>query len=420
MVTDLSHEKSYLKSFRFHKGNLISIFQAINLDKLKFSGYFQIEFDDIEEIDISNLWYLYFAKGKLVFSSNDVISLTNILEALQNYIPSLRNNNLQAKEKIDEIFFSNKNKDDVSVLRMFSELTLKTEFIEYQQVTGAIQNHLFYDFDRYLYNYSGTVKIVVDKKIDFLRPIVGFNLEQILLMVKQRNSQWEKLQDIIPEMSSPVKCNEQNPKWQKLSDIQKEKIRQLVSSGNTIEEIRYDLGEDSLRIAQTFAKLIEKQLVVIESDIDELDISLINQIPIVEPEIKKSETISAPEIAIIDDSPLLLKRFTSIVTDWGYQVRCCNNALIAVDFLLESLPAIIFLDVNMPHLSGFQLMKQIRLQPELSTIPLVVLTAEKTLMNRQRAKWSKSIFLTKPLNTEEVSEFKSDLKSLLQEMLPYE
>lgn len=420
MVTDLSHEKSYLKSFRFHKGNLISIFQSINLDKLKFSGYFQIEFDDVEEIDTPNLWYLYFAKGKLVFSSNDAISLTNILEALQNYIPSLRSNNLQAKEKIDEIFFSNKKRDDISVLRMFGELTLKTEFIEYQEVTGAVQNHLFHEFDRYLSNYSGTVKIFVDKKIDFLRPIVGFNLEQIILMVKQRKNQWDKLQNIIPEMTSPVKCNEQSFKWQKLPNIQKEKIRQLVNSGNTIEEIRYDLGEDSLRIAQTFAKLIEKQLVIIESDIDELDISLINQIPVVEPESAEPEIISAPEIAIIDDSPILLKRFTSIVTDWGYQVRCCHDALMAVDFLLESLPEIIFLDVNMPHLSGFQLMKQIRLQPELSTIPLVVLTAEKTLMNRQRAKWSKSIFLTKPLNIEEVNEFKSDLKSLLQEMLPLE
>lgn len=416
MATDLSQEKSYLKSLRFHKGNLISVFQAINLDKLKFSGYFQIEFDDIEDINISNLWYLFFAKGKLVFSSNEVINLTNILEALQNYTPNLRNNNLQAKKKIDEIFFSDENREDTSVLRMFSELTLKTELIEYQEITGAIQNHIFHDFDRYLNNYSGTVKIVVDKKIDFLRPIVGFDLEQILLIVKQRTKQWEKLQDVLPKMSTPVKCNEQNPRWQKLPQIQKEKIRQLVNLGNTIEEIRYDLGEDSLRIAQTFAKLMEKQLVTIESEIDELDISLIDRIPIVEPEIE----VATPEIAIIDDSPILLKRFNTIVTDWGYQVRCCNDALLAVNFLLESPPKIIFLDVNMPHLSGFQLMKQIRLQPELATIPLVVLTAEKTLMNRQRAKWSKSIFLTKPLNIEEVSEFKSDLKSLLQEMLPLE
>lgn len=416
MVTDLSHEKSPLKSIEFQIGNLISVFQAINLDKLKFSGYFKIEFDEVVEIDTSNLWYLFFSKGKVVFSANDAINLANILEVLQNYIPNLRNSNLKAQEKINEIFFSDKKKDDSSVLRMFSELTLKTGLVEYQEITGAIQNHLFQDFDRYLYNYSGTVKIVVDKKIDFLRPIVGFNLEQILLMVKQRRNQWEKLQEVIPEFSSSIKCNEQSQQWQKLPNIQKEKIRQLVCSGDTLEEIRYDLGEDSLRIAQTFAKLIEKKLVIFESDIDELDISLIDQFPIVEPKTK----VSSPEIVIIDDSPVLLKKFTAIVTGWGYKVRCCNDALLAVNFLLESPPEIIFLDVNMPHLSGFQLMKQIRLQPELSVIPLVVLTAEKTLMNRQRAKWSKSIFLTKPVSTEEISEFKSDLKSLLQEMLPLE
>jgi CheY-like chemotaxis protein len=416
MIADLSGEEAHLNVIKFQNGDLISVLQVINLDALKFSGYFRVTCSDSQEINQSKLgvWHLFFSKGKLVFSSTNEIRLVNILEVLQNYIPSFRDSNLKYRNKLNEILLSVKDKDDISVLRLLTELTLKTGLIEYQEITQAIQKHLLFEFDLYLFNFSGNVKIVFDKTVDHRRPIVGFDLEQIIFLAKQRRIQLQKLREVIPSLSCSVKCNEQNAHWKALPNGQQQKIKQLVNSGNNLEEIRYKLGEDSLKIIKTFAKLIDKKLVVIDSGIDDLDLSLINQFPVV-PEVSE---ISVPKVAIIDDSPVLLKNFEKIVTDWGYSVRCCNDALVAVNFLLESPPEIIFLDVNMPNLSGFQLMKVIRLQPELSIIPLVVLTAEKTLMNRQRAKWSKSVFLTKPTSSMEIDSFKSDLKSLLQTMLP--
>lgn len=417
MVADLSNEETPLNVISFRNGDLISVLQVINLDALKFSGYFRVTFFDPQEVDKSNsgVWHLFLSKGKIVFSSTNEIRLANILEVLQNYLPSFRDSNLKARNKLNEILSLAKEKDDVSVLRLLTELTLKTGIVEYQEITQAIQKHILDELDRYLFNFSGSVKIVFDKTIDNRRPIVGFDLEQLLFIVKQRRIHWQKLREAIPSLSCAVKCNEQDPHWKALPTAQQKKIKQLVSSGKNLEEIRYKLGEDSFKIAQTFTKLIHKKLVVLDSGIDELDLSLINQFPIAPEEVPE---ISTPTIAIIDDSPVLLKNFEKIVTDWGYSVRCCNDALLALNFLLESPPEMIFLDVNMPNLSGFQLMKMIRLQPELNSIPLVVLTAEKTLMNRQRAKWSKSVFLTKPLTSEEINLFKSDLKSLLQTMLP--
>jgi CheY-like chemotaxis protein len=416
MIADLSGEEAHLNVIKFKNGELISVLQVINLDALKFSGYFRITFSNSHEKDRLKLdaWHLFFSKGKLVFSSNKEIRLVNILEVLQNYIPNFRDTNLKYKNKLNEILCSVKDKDEVSILRLLTELTLKTGLVEYQEITQAIQKHLLSELDLYLFDFAGNVKIVFDKTIDYRRPVIGFDLEQIIFLAKQRRIQLQKLREVIPSLSCSVKCNEQNAHWKALPSGQQQKIKQLVSSGNNLEEIRYKLGEDSLKIVKTFAKLIDKKLVVLDSGIDDLDISLIDRLPLV-PEVTK---VSIPKVAIIDDSPVLLKNFEKIVTDWGYSVRCCNDALAAVNFLLESPPEIVFLDVNMPNISGFQLMKVIRLQPELSTIPLVVLTAEKTLMNRQRAKWAKSVFLTKPTTNTEIDSFKSDLKSLLQTMLP--
>ena len=66
----------------------------------------------------------------------------------------------------------------------------------------------------------------------------------------------------------------------------------------------------------------------------------------------------------------------------------------------------------MPQASGFQLMKLIRSQPELAAIPLVILTSEESLSNKMRAKWAKSRFVSKPVDTESISE-------ILEEIVPF-
>ncbi|NJL42863.1 MAG: hypothetical protein HC935_04840 [Pseudanabaena sp. SU_2_4] len=64
------------------------------------------------------------------------------------------------------------------------------------------------------------------------------------------------------------------------------------------------------------------------------------------------------------------------------------------------------------------MIKQIRRQPSLAPIPVVLLTAEKTLSNQWRAQWANCKFLSKPSTTQEVSSFRTELYALLQEMVP--
>ncbi|MGB5709979.1 MAG: response regulator, partial [Waterburya sp.] len=182
--------------------------------------------------------------------------------------------------------------------------------------------------------------------------------------------------------------------------------------GNTLEEVRYKLGEDSLKIAQIFSKLIEQKLVLIDANRNSFPKIVESSIP---KDISKS---SKAELVIIDDSSVLLKQFSSVVKDLGYGVKCCDNSLEALDLLLKHEPRVIFIDINMPELSGFQLMKLIRTNPKLSSIPLVILTAEKTMINQQRAKWSKSKFLSKPLNLEDRERFVTELKDILHSIAP--
>jgi CheY-like chemotaxis protein len=127
---------------------------------------------------------------------------------------------------------------------------------------------------------------------------------------------------------------------------------------------------------------------------------------------------TGPAIFIVDDSQMMLKQFASMVSAAGYCVTTVDDALRAVPAMLRNPPDAIFLDVNMPDMSGFQLIRAIRLQPPISHIPIIVLTAEKTFSNQQRARWSKCKFLPKPLSPKDLDSFRTNLANILKEVAP--
>jgi CheY-like chemotaxis protein len=86
--------------------------------------------------------------------------------------------------------------------------------------------------------------------------------------------------------------------------------------------------------------------------------------------------------------------------------------------MLLAKPNIVFIDINMPKLNGFDLIKQIRRQPSLAKLPLVLVTSENTITNNFRAKWANCRFLSKPRTSDDVQEFREQVQTLLQEFVP--
>ena len=125
-----------------------------------------------------------------------------------------------------------------------------------------------------------------------------------------------------------------------------------------------------------------------------------------------------PRVFVVDDSPVLLRQFRDLLNSWGYQVRLTENALDATQQMLAFNPAVVFLDINMPGLNGFELIKQIRRQPSLANTPLVLVTAENNMANNVRAKWANCKFIGKPRSPEDAENFRNQLREVLREVAP--
>lgn len=125
-----------------------------------------------------------------------------------------------------------------------------------------------------------------------------------------------------------------------------------------------------------------------------------------------------PRVFIVDDSPVLLQQMQRLLLSWGYQVDFTDNAEAATDKILEYKPSVVFIDINMPALNGFDLIKQIRRQRELATMSLVLVTAENSMTNNFRARWANCRFLAKPRSSSDTPKFRDELRNLLREVAP--
>lgn len=66
------------------------------------------------------------------------------------------------------------------------------------------------------------------------------------------------------------------------------------------------------------------------------------------------------DILIVDDSKFIIKLITEIIESKGFLCRIVENISLAMKELNEYLPKLIFLDVNLPGLNGYEFCKIIK------------------------------------------------------------
>ena len=75
----------------------------------------------------------------------------------------------------------------------------------------------------------------------------------------------------------------------------------------------------------------------------------------------------------------------------------------AVDLAIESRPALIFMDLNMPEMDGFDATRAIHTHPEAERIPIVAVSADATKIQKERALDAGCVeFIEKPWDLSEL------------------
>jgi len=110
-------------------------------------------------------------------------------------------------------------------------------------------------------------------------------------------------------------------------------------------------------------------------------------------------------ILIVDDQQANIDVLTGLLDAKGYtNYATTNDSRQVINLFEEFKPDLLMLDLNMPHLTGFQVMMQLKvLIPANTYFPILVLTADITPESKKKAlAGGASDFLTKPFDLLEV------------------
>jgi CheY-like chemotaxis protein len=350
-------------------------------------GYWEHQFDSLAGREQVLHWNLAIANGQILYSGNRLWSVQSLMRVVYRYASHTRNELVKKRFEQLKLQAQEKSLNPAQLLAQMKKIGI----INDDQLIKAVKTKILNDLDIYLMMGSGNAKFIADRDLAIQLPVEGFKPSILLDEAKTRLLSWEKLQQQVPSMNLIPVLNRQVIERSNLPLGQRQRIEKMVESGLTLNSISEEMAKDTLEIAEMFAKLAKAGFVSFQPP----------------------EKDTPAPIMVIDDSPLILSQFQHWVGRLGYPVVVCQQSETALSSIVEVEPAAIFIDINMPGISGFELVRQIRKQPQLATIPLVILTGEQKLSNRWRAQWSGCDFLTKPLASADVDDFQVRLEELL-------
>lgn len=119
--------------------------------------------------------------------------------------------------------------------------------------------------------------------------------------------------------------------------------------------------------------------------------------------LQQSMTNKGKLIACVDDSMIVQLMMENIFQETPYRFMSIHDALLTVPLLLDNQPNLIFLNLDMPKISGYDLCLQIRKTTVLKDIPIVFLLESQNIFQRMQMKLSgATACLIKPLNAKDV------------------
>jgi CheY-like chemotaxis protein len=121
---------------------------------------------------------------------------------------------------------------------------------------------------------------------------------------------------------------------------------------------------------------------------------------------------SQKTVMIIEDEPDAAEMFAEMMRVNGFRVLKMFSSAPAIPMITQEKPDIIILDIMMPDISGLEVLRYMRREPDLLSIPVIVVSAKSMPSDiKTGIEAGASMYLTKPVGF-------LDLKQAVERVLP--
>jgi CheY-like chemotaxis protein/MinD-like ATPase involved in chromosome partitioning or flagellar assembly len=110
--------------------------------------------------------------------------------------------------------------------------------------------------------------------------------------------------------------------------------------------------------------------------------------------------MSTPTVLIIEDDANMLQLLQLMLQRNGYEVSLANRPQEGLEKALVERPSVIIVDLMMPEMNGFEVIRRLRADPRGADVPILVLTARSQPLDRKAALAAGAdAYLSKPAST---------------------
>ena len=119
-----------------------------------------------------------------------------------------------------------------------------------------------------------------------------------------------------------------------------------------------------------------------------------------------------PTILVVEDNPLNLELVRDVLTSVGMRVIEAQSGTEALEAAARIHPSLILMDIRLPGMDGFAVLKCLRADPATAAIPVVALTAQAMVGDREQVLQSGfDGYIPKPIDTRTLAD---SLRQLLE------
>ena len=393
-----------MNQFSFKKSQIDQLLKQLSTEKI--TGILNVSL----KRDTDNRVFSYFLvwrNGEIVYGSSRLTAASEIVKKLLNQLnPKMANAALK--------FVAPKIVNPNS-LREYLLLLEKVKAVKWEKVEKIIQTQVASIIEQ-LTLYSGTAYLNTDNinnfDLSFGEDGHGLNWSSINEELTQRQEKWQMLATDVPGLEAVPQKEAHSVETITKASV-REHIERYIDGKNSLMEIAYHLNQDSLSIASVYRRWLNSNWITFvdrnnSSNTFTQEVKASASTDTNNTEQTTSNGVSSPEtlptVLSVDDSLIVQANIKRVLKD-EYNLMFSDNAVDALKILNTKKVDLLLLDVTMPDIDGLQMCKTLRNISKFKNLPIVMVTARDTLVDKMKGQIAgTSHYLTKPFTNEQLKE----------------
>ncbi|MCG6890217.1 MAG: response regulator [Gammaproteobacteria bacterium] len=109
-------------------------------------------------------------------------------------------------------------------------------------------------------------------------------------------------------------------------------------------------------------------------------------------------------VLLAEDEPNIVESLKFLLVRAGFEISVASDGRQALDMALEQQPTVLVLDLMLPELDGYEVLRRLRADPKGAKLPVLMLTAKGQRIDRETAlECGADLFMTKPFANAEIT-----------------